>query len=293
MSNDVYQQKLDQAVALIEEHNAKASSKVDAAKFIDCLKTNGATSDETLKFAMYEDLTGCGLPVMLARRIVETVFRKSASVEVKSEKPTYISDKKALAMTIKELVERYDPVEHDGAVGKRLKEFSKGEPCIAFNPNGGINVELSAKEIKHLRDGEEAREFVKIDGRPTKLFRIGERLGNLVDENPLYPGLPLRDGECGQSGRSWDGISDTVRQLLYLAVSDSHELKISQTLDAHNMLDSILAKDETARERFVRERFPSASLAHDELKAQSKLPTLKLVRGATRKQDPFHRHFTS
>src|SRR5581483_2151743 len=123
-----YESKLEQARAKIEEHNARATSKVDATKFIECLQNNGATSDETLGFCKYEDLVSCGLPVILARTIVESIFRKSASsAEVKSDTTKlFVSEKKAQAMTIKDLVERYDPVEFDNPVGKRLAAMTKG-----------------------------------------------------------------------------------------------------------------------------------------------------------------------
>lgn len=294
MSNETYQLKLDQATALIDKHNAKAAKKVDATQFIECLQNNGATSDEALSFCKYEDLVSCGLPVIIARQVVETVFRGKASAPVettaKPETSRYVSEKKALAMTFKELVERYDPVEHDNPVGKRLADLSKGNPCIAFNADGSVNVEVSAKEVKSLRDGLEARDHAKVNGIPVKLFKVGDRPGNFLDENPLYPGRPLRDGECDQLGRSWEGVADTVKTILYLAVSRTDELRINQLKDAHDTLDMVLNKDAISSEVIVRQRFPQASLMFDDLKTENKLPSLKIARGTVsgRKQDPFY-----
>lgn len=285
-----YETKLEQARAKIEEHNARVTNKVDATKFIECLQNKGATSDETLGFTRYEDLVGCGLPEILARTIVESIFRKNVGLllETKPDSKVFVSEKKALAMTIKDLVERYDPVEFDNPVGKRLATLSKGHPCIAFNTDGSVNVEASAKEVKSLRDGFEAREHTKVNGTPTRLYKVGDRPGNFLDENPLYPGRPLRDGECDQTGRGWDGVSQVVKTVLHLAVTRTGELSISQLKDAHDTLDLVVGKDAAAAEAIVRQRFQKASIMYGDLEQEGKLPTLKLARGsASKKQDPF------
>lgn len=281
---DSYQSKIDAATALIEKHNAAAANKIEVAKFVECIKNNGGTTDDALKLSSWEDLIECGLPKLLARQVAE-VFRK-APVEAKSETPTkFVSEKKAAAMTFRELVERYDPVEHDNPVGKRLAEISKGQPCIAFDANGNVLVEASSKEVKHLRDGFDPRESVTVDGLPVRLYRVGERPGNFLEENPLYPGRPLRDGECDQTGRSWEGVSDVIRALLFLAVTDTREVAIDQLKDAHDILDLAVRSD---AEKTIRGRFRKTSLRYDELKAEGKLPTLKIARGGTvRKQNPF------
>lgn len=281
---DNYQSKIDAATALIEKHNAAAPNKIESAKFVECLKTNGGTTDDALKLSSWEDLIDCGLPKLLARQVAE-IFRK-APVETKPESSAskYVSDKRAASMTFKELVERYDPVEHDNPVGKRLAEITKGQPCIAFDASGNVLVEASTKEVKSLRDGFDPRDSVNVDGIPTKLYRVGERPRDLLDENPLYAGRPLRDGECDQTNRSWEGVPEVVRQLLWIAVNDTRDVDIDQLKTAHDMIDLAVRSD---AEKAIRARFKKTSLRHDDLKAEGKLPTLKLPRGSTRKNNPF------
>jgi hypothetical protein len=162
---------------------------------------------------------------------------------------------------------------------------TKGQPCIAFDANGNVLVEASAKEVKALRDGFDPRDSVNVDGIPVKLFRVGERPRDLLDENPLYRGRPLRDGECDQTNRSWDGVSEVVRQLLWIAVNDTFEVTIDQLKTAHDMIDMAMTPD---AEKRIRNRFKKTSLRHDELKAEGKLPTLKIARGgSSRKNNPF------
>lgn len=279
-----YLTKIHAAVALIEEHNKAVTTKVDAVKFVECLKNSGATTDSLLNEVMYEDLVTCGLPVILARNIAKTIFRKPTS-ETSQPSSKYVSEKKVGSLTIQQLVESYDPVEFDNPVGKRLMEISKGQPCIAFDTNGSALVTASAKEIKSLREGFEPRTHVTVNDVPTKLYKIGDKPGNLLDENPLYPGRPLREGECDQTNRSWTGVDDVTRAVLHLAVTQTRELTISQLKDAHDTLDLVLTTNGPAT---IRKRFPKASLTFDELKAQNKLPSLKLARGSlSRKNNPF------
>lgn len=283
MSHNTYQSKLDTAASLIEKHNAAAPTKVDSSAFLNCIKTNGGTTDDALKLSSWEDLIECGLPKLLARQVAE-VFRKSEAPAAKAE-TTYVSEKKAAAMTIKELIEKYDPLESDNPVGKRLVSMSKGQPCIAFK-DGEVHVESSEKCVRELREGLAPRDKIAIDGVVYPLFKIGDRPGNALAENPLYPGRALRGDDCDQTNRSWAGVTDVVRTLLWLAVSHTGEIRINSVNDAHNLMDLVVSKTPQDAEKLVRSRFGEAHMAYERLKAEGRLPPLKISRSG-RKNDPF------
>jgi len=278
-----YQSKLDTAASLIEKHNAAAPSKVDSTAFFNCIKSSGGTTDEALKLSSWEDLIDCGLPKLLARQVAE-VFRKD-SVPVKSEASSYVSEKKAASMTIKELLEKYDPLEADNPIGKRLSTMSKGQLCIAFK-DGAVHVESSEKCVRELREGLPPRDKIGIDGIVYPLFKVGDRPGNALAENPLYPGRALRGDDCDQTNRSWAGVTDVVRTLLWIAVSRTGEIRINSVNDAHNIMDLVVSKTPQEAEKLVRSRFGEAHIDYETLKAEGRLPPLKISRTG-RKNDPF------
>lgn len=291
MSNEVFQQMLDQARQAITEFNEglDEADQIKADEFFNCLKKTGGRTAATLGKATWEDLQDCKLPKLLAKTIAD-IFRQNVANSVKEDKPKYISDKRAAGMSTEELFAAYDPRNSENPVGKLLMSQSKGLPTVVFNPDGSVNPKESRRCLEDIRDGHEPAEIVTVNGKPTKVYKIGDRLDNTVDENPLYPGRALRsDSVCDQTGRSWVGISDTVRQLLRLALGTG-ELRVTQLGDAHNTLDAIVGKPNSDAEQWARTRFPRASVKHDELIAQGKPPILKIVRGGSsgRKNDPFH-----
>lgn len=280
----LYDAKLEQALAIFVNFNAAAETKIDTEAFVTNLKAAGGVSEEALKLITAEDLIELGLPKLVARQVAE-IFKKSNNPPA-SDSKKFVSERKVASLTLQQLVENYDPAEFDNPVGKRLLEISKGHPCIAFDDKGCVIVEPSTKEVKALKEGYAPRSFKNVDGVPTKLYPIGEKPGNFVDENPLYPGRALRDGECDQTNRSWDLVPQTTRQLLYLAITRTNELQINQLKDAHDTMDFVVSKRNFNE---VRARFPRASILFDELKLENKLPLLTLTRASLtpKKNNPF------
>jgi len=288
----IYDQKLNQARSLIENHNKMSTNKVDIEKFIECLKNAGATTDEALQVVSFEDLEECCVPKILAKLIAK-VFRKESLLLTEEVKVKPISEKKALSMTIADLLKAYDPKESDNPVGQRLHNITGGEPCIAFDNSGQVMQDVSLKEVNSLRNGFAAREYTRVNGVPVKLYAIGEKFEFLMDENPLYAGSPLRDNECEQTGISWESIPHLIRVLLALAVNHTSELKIDQISDAHNIFDLIINSKNA--EKLLRQRFPKTSLLYDEMDKLGTLPKLKLTHiivdsqlpSYNKKQNPF------
>ncbi len=271
-----YDQKIKSARQIVETHNENidSSHQVNFDLFLAALKEMGGTSEETLKACSWEDLQECGVPKLLARKFAH-LFRQDS--DKGSTKSVYVSDKKAKSMTISELLERYNPRDVKNAVGKRLADVSDGKRCIVFDNNGKVNVAVSEGLINDSIDGHAELTSTFIDGIPTPVYKVGERPDCYADENPLYPTRALRSGEnCDQTGRSWDGIAVIVRQLLYIARSQTNELKINSLDDAHAALDKAVSDN---AEKVIRQRYPKASLKFDESSSLGKLPVLKLKIG--------------
>jgi hypothetical protein len=179
--------------------------------------------------------------------------------------------------SIKQLLEHYDPAESDNKVGRELEKRGKGKRFLVFGKDRTVDVKSSEFLYKELRQGFPERQWYEVGGTLYKTYRAGVAPETLLDENPLYPGEALRlDGTCQKTNRKWQGVPLLVRQVLYLAVTDSKELKIEKVADAHDILDKIKGKSAADSEEWLKERYPQAYRAYEEKKERNQLPTLKM-----------------
>lgn len=269
-----YDQNIESARKVIDEHNANADTDIDFDDFLKKLKEMGGSSEEALKAASWEDLKDCGLPPIMARRLTYLFRQEGDGTTTKS---TYISEKKVAGLSNKELIERYNPKDVKNPVGKRLKDLSDGKKCVVFDSNNKVIVDETLKLLEDVIDGMPELSTAFVNSRPLPLYSIGERPDFYVEENPIYPGRPLRSNEtCDQTGRSWQGVSIDIRQLLYMAI-DTEELGIEAVSDAHDILDKVLSKDASLDS--FRARYPEASKELDEKSKIGQLPRLKIKVG--------------
>ncbi len=273
-----YDSKIAVAGEVIEQHNSNVTdNQVDFDKFLESLRKEGGTSDEALKAVSWEDLQGCGLPKIMARRLA-FVFRQDSTDEGGGS--AYISPKKVHGLSHKELVERYNPKDVKSPVGKRLKDLSNGKAFIVFSNVGKVLVEASTKLLEALIDGLPEVKTTFVEGRPLPVYNIGDRPDAYADANPLYPNRPLRADEvCDQTGRSWAGVDVSIRQLLYIAITESGELDIQSVAEAGDTMDKVMSKDCTLDT--LRSRYPHASQLYDEQEKTGKLPLLKIKLGGS------------
>jgi len=213
-----FDDKLAQIRALIEQYNTTSDDtgkKVDIDAFLKKLTEIGATNEDTLRAATFEDFEDAGLPRLIARRAAEI-----ARATLAGEKP-YVSQKSAQRMSIEELVRAYDPCEAiDGPVTTRLKTITRGQRSLVLEADGSVNLPLTLKLTREVIDGLAEREVVDDEtGTPVRVYTFGERVGRILDENPAFPGEPLRpDGTCQRTDLDWSKISESDRQLVYLVV---------------------------------------------------------------------------
>jgi len=281
-----YDAKIQSAQNIITEHNSNVedSDQVNFETFMEKLRKAGGTTGQALQACSWEDIQACGAPRLIARRI-SYIFRQENK---DGGKNGYISMRKAETLTAAELLERYNPREPKSSVAKRLKELSDGKAFIVFPSGNKIDWETSKELLNDLRDGLPERTTTFVNGIPTPVYRVGERPDNYMDENPIYPGRMLRSAStCDQTGRSWAGVSMEVRQLLWLAITETGEISIQSLSHAHDIMDKVVADNAM---KLFRQRCPEASLKFDELSQTGGLPSLKLKAGSQgkSKDDPFY-----
>jgi len=291
-----YEQKLEFARLIIEEHNSNVDKpdKVGFDTFLKNLKKAGGTTEAALNLCTWEDIEACGgrgisymeeVPRLLARQISK-IFRKQTD-----KRPKAITHKKALVMNMRELLEAYDPKETGGAVTLRLKTLSKNGPCIVLNEDNSVNIEASVECLNDIREDFGPRKIYILNGIPQKVHYLGISPNTVADENPLILNSVLRgvDQVCEKTYRSWEDVPHKARVLCRLAL-ETGELKITQVGDIHSTLDLLFDKKDDEAVKVIAQRFPQASLNYKELEVQGNLPTLKLIRGkiSIKKQDPFY-----
>lgn len=292
-----YESKIDSALTLVREHNEACGGEgkpgyVNPDAFISCLKASGGTNEARLGDLSHEDILACipgevqnGVtikPRVLAKQIAQ-IFR-SNKPEAEEKRP--VSTKKVEKMTVRELVENFDPEDYSSAVGKRLAEIAKNEPFIVYDNGRVVNIEATLKLLLEIKSGYKGREDVDVGGTTKRVYRLGELPENYADENPLYRDRPLRpDGTCDQTGRSWEGVPLAIRQLVRVAM-DEGELSVNIET-AHNILDMVMEADALSK---LRKRYRKASVQFDELEKTGDLPKLKIELGSSGggKPGPFH-----
>jgi hypothetical protein len=284
-----YDSKIASARQTIESHNSTVEEKlkIDFDKFLSKLQEFGGTSEDVLQAVTWEDLEKCGIPVILARRLA-FVFRGQGSGD--SGKSSWVSEKKAGEMSIRELVERYDPNESDTNVSKRLKHLSKGKKCVVFDSEGRLSIEKTAEVLQDLKDGLPELDRTEVEGHPVEIYYIGDRPNVYFDENPLYPGRPLRRNICDQTHMSWEGIDLSIRQFVRIAI-EQKELEVDRIVDAINFINFVDSNRDKDVLKQLRKRYPKASILFDKLSKENRLPLLKINSGETtssaKKNNPF------
>lgn len=266
--------KIDSLVAYLEKHNeGLAGSKAEPLKveqIVANLAAIGGASDEVLRDSCkYEDLEECGVPRLLARHIVESIFREKKGPEAPPLAGA-LSTTKIKSLPHTDLLAAYIPGD-DGKITKRLKEISKGLRCIVFTDDGLVDVTTSMGILDAIKIGHAERKTVQVEGRIREIYAVGQLPDRYVDENPMYPGRPLFPGEtCDQTNRSWAGVGLEARQLIYLIRKS--EGKPSSMADVV-MLQELAVAGKIAE---ISALYPHIALKLDELKKTGQTPTLKV-----------------
>jgi len=285
-----FDSKMAAAVKSIEEFNTKVAEakRVNLDTFKEELQNNGGVDDEALSLISWEDLENMGLPKLLAKKVAE-IFRAKATSGDSAPKPMIYSDARVKSMTMEQLIRAYDPAEPDNLVGTRLKSISKGGAFLVF-VNGIVHVESSVTLLDELRREFPPRSLYTLNGQPYQVYAVGSRPQDILDENPLYQGVPLRpDGTCDKTHMSWNGISNKVRILARIGCQIG-VFKITDLNSARDLMDKFIRDD---AESYLKNRYPEISLKYEEMENLGQLPNLKMKRAnaavtVNKVQDPFN-----
>ena len=278
------EEKFSAVLSIIEEHNSAVGGPgspgfIDQDAFVKEVKIVGGTSESRLKRFSYEDILACMRPAISAvggvRPTPPTVLAKEIASIFRGktdDKPRPVGSNRANRMTVDELVRALDPEDHTNAVGRRLKNMSRGEPFVVFGSGRIVDNDATIQLLEEVKQGYDGRETFQTSDGIKQVYKVGSLPDTYADENPLYPGRALRpDGACDQTGRSWDGVQKEVRQLIRVAV-DVGDLNVNIET-AHNVIDLAVGKDPLFA---IRKRYNKAAVDFDKLEKVAGLPQLKM-----------------
>lgn len=180
------------------------------------------------------------------------------------------------------LLPHYLPDKPNDPISTALRKRFGDRAVVAFHDDGKVAVTESLEYIGSLEQHYPEQQAITVDGKLTKLYAIGVKPNQMVDEDPLFPGQPLRNGHSVVNNRRWTEISLECRQLCRIVVERGD-------VDPNNR-EAVLRLMERAKDYVgLAEAYPEADLEFRERKGRDELPKLKVQLGGTsnKPQNPF------
>lgn len=154
-------------------------------------------------------------------------------------------------------------------------------PFIAFKPG---TEELAIPEIigyvEDILAGFPKQTYLDIKGIPTNLYRVGEVPNAFLEEDPMFPGTPLRRGRSTKNQIDWTEISHENRCLFRIfatkgVVFPQDKFTLQKFVETH--IDDLASK------------YPNEYLFFVSQKALNVLPSLKIAPNSVseKKQNPW------
>lgn len=265
------------------------------AKFFGYDNPDSITVND-LSILKFEDLEELGIPKGKAKVLALKVFRNACDTAKPEPQVVQIDmtnnpEQHAQMLTPVQCVERYDPDNATNPYGMRIKEAVENQHCLAFKCTGEFDPEMTKVLVQEILDGYPEREEVTIDDIPgLKVYRVGDRPGKFVDENPAKPGMPLRSGDAFYCADKLvqPGIPLDIKQLVYLAVLQPSK---GGSGEATNLGEMDIYEKVVGRSfNEVAKRWKKAAAIFHDRKATNTLPQLRLrLKGpkSDKPNDPF------
>lgn len=149
-------------------------------------------------------------------------------------------------------------------------------PIVAINADGSVNPELTAQYVLSLQEGRDLAEddiFYDDEAKPYQLVKVGVDAQSVYDADPLNSSKALQQNGMGSGRIHWGPVSLDVRQMVFLAVNETHELNPSDNGQVARLRDHI-NKDTTRMT--LQGDYPLAYTLYNEKLRTGALPTLRV-----------------
>lgn len=182
---------------------------------------------------------------------------------------------------IEELLPHYKPNKKNRIYETLLKKFGDKE-IIAFKPDTTeVAVNESLDYIADLESGLPEEDAIEVDGELVKLYPIGKIPNQVVDEDPMFSGQPLKRNRSMVNRLNWSLVKTETRQLFRILVS-RRDINPNDRMTVTQLIGKSITE--------LKELFPEAYMQFKELKTKGDLPKLVLSLDeatATKRNDPF------
>lgn len=183
-----------------------------------------------------------------------------------------------------DLFNLYNPKLKDDPITQELKKRYGEKAVVLFKP--GTNQVAVNETIGYVSDLDlgfiTEQETVMVNGELIRPVPIGHIPDQVLDEDPLFPGSPLRNQRSIVNHRDWTNVTHECRQFCRIIV-DRNEIDPNDTQSVVNLLK--MATGPNAMDGLI-EMWPGVRLAMKELETDGDLPKLK-IRPGLKKNLPF------
>lgn len=260
-----------------EVEEALAEYGVEKSKFgLEALSDETATPFGDLRKIFCDD-KGVKLPML---RLAMARLRGPKGSDKISDVDTdliKLKDKYGVELNISDietekLLEDYDPRKSSHPITKVLKERYKGQSVVIFRADSEVvDIEATSDYISDLEMGiYEEQETVEVDGRLQRVYPIGQVPDVMAEEDPLFPGHPLRKGRSTRNRMNWDGIDNKVKQFCRIMLEQG-EIDPEDKHDVRSLVSDI--KDGFKN---LASQYMDIELTFRELEKKGTLPALKM-----------------
>jgi hypothetical protein len=186
------------------------------------------------------------------------------------------------------LLSLYLPDRPNDPVTNALKNRFGDIPIIAFRDDGTI---AKAEVLQYISDIEQdypKQDTIVVDSKLTKLWPVGVKPDQMVDEDPLFPGQPLRNGYSVVNNRNWTKIGKQARQLCRI-IAERGDIDVNNKEAVLRLLERATPTDPTdTYPSALAEAYAEAELEFRERQKKDDLPKLKVALGSNVKSNnPF------
>ncbi|HOY14684.1 MAG TPA: hypothetical protein PLY70_16170, partial [Saprospiraceae bacterium] len=160
-------------------------------------------------------------------------------------------------------------------------------PIVAINADGSVNADLTAKYVLSLQEGFDPVEndiFYDEDGDSYQLIKVGVDAQSVYDADPLDSSKPLQKNGMGTGRVTWNKIPLDIRQMVFLAVNETGEIKSNDGAQVARLRDKIKVG---VKRTDLQGDMPKAYTLYNEKLRTGALPTLRIQLSRSARQPEF------
>lgn len=301
-SNPVSNNQVDSWESRIQ--NAATFMGLQTSEVEEGLKEIGAEKEPAgLEMLSDEEVTPFGdiravfcdrlkIPIAKVRMAMKCLRGPKGSTKTDTLDPEIVALKQKYGIKFKmedvdpsELLEHYHPEQPNHPVTVALKKRFGSDVVIVFKPDSKvIDIEATANYIADMAQGLPLEETVESDGVLVRVYPVGVVPNEMVEEDPLFPGQPLKRGRSVNNRVNWTGIDLEKRQFCRI-IAEEGEIDFNDRLRIRELM-SVVTKNSLVG---MGDIFPEIYLEYRERKQNGDLPklTIAMAEANGKKQNPF------